>query len=540
MTHPERSDPPVAVGPLVAAGLGVVLLAWLIPALVVAASVRELPNAQVGETVAGTLRVIGEGRWRDPQSAYPPGLRAQMPGTTSWWLLSGGAVAMLGVVFGTLWRRVEPQVARDRLGRRPYDWRGSRPRAWARGRDLGELVRRQRRDAFTLGMIDGRRVASPPEAHVAVIAPTRSGKTTRCVIPWLFEHKGPAIVTSTKRDVLDVTRAARERAGRVWIFDPFGDDSACWDPLERCEDWSSALRQAQWLADATQDGDSEVAGYWRGEAAKLLAPLTHAAVLDGRDIGGVVEWLDDQEAREPTRILKAADAGAAARQLKSVVGLDPRNKGTTYMSAGSVLAAYRFPEVVATARRGLTAAGFFDGAPNTLYIVAGDREQHLLTPIVVALLSSLLHEAADRAAATGPLRPSLRVLVDEAANIAPLRELPRALSQAAGHGVHFATVWQSLGQMRERYGGASDTILANSVTKLFLGPVTDDATRRYLIDLLGDDPVQRDERSTRRPKVRAGALQQLGDDRALLVAGAQPPAIVATRPWWKTRNRKLR
>jgi hypothetical protein len=98
------------------------------------------------------------------------------------------------------------------------------------------------------------------------------------------------------------------------------------------------------------------------------------------------------------------------------------------MSAGSVLAAYRFPPVLATATAGVSPKAFFDGAPNTLYLVASERDQRLLALLIVALLSSLLHGAANRA----PLHPRLRVLVDEVANVAPLRDLPRFLSQAAG------------------------------------------------------------------------------------------------------------
>ena len=85
-------------------------------------------------------------------------------------------------------------------------------------------------------------------------------------------------------------------------------------------------------------GDSEIARYWRGEAAKLLAPLLHAAALKSKGIAGVVEWLDSQDVTEPQVFLEARNAHAAARQLNAVASLDDRNRGTTYMSAGSLIA----------------------------------------------------------------------------------------------------------------------------------------------------------------------------------------------------------
>jgi type IV secretory system conjugative DNA transfer VirD4/TraG family protein len=71
----------------------------------------------------------------------------------------------------------------------------------------------------------------------------------------------------------------------------------------------------------------------------------------------------------------------------------------------------------------------------------------------------------------------LHLLFDETANSAPLADLPQQLSEAGSQEIRFATVWQSLGQMRDRYADAADAVLASSTAKVFMGPVTDDATR---------------------------------------------------------------
>jgi hypothetical protein len=79
------------------------------------------------------------------------------------------------------------------------------------------------------------------------------------------------------------------------------------------------------------------------------------------------------------------------------------------------------------------------------------------------------------------------------------------------------------------------------------GPVTDEITRRYITGLLGDEFVDTASRtvrrgggeasvtvgSTKRAKASAAALQQLGGDRAMVVEGDHPPAVVALRPYWK-------
>jgi len=141
------------------------------------------------------------------------------------------------------------------------------------------------------------------------------------------------------------------------------------------------------------------------------------------------------------------------------------------------------------------------------------------------------------------------VLLDEAANIAPLRDLPVHLSQAAGHGIRIASFWQSVGQLHHRYGGAANDVMANSAVKLFMGPISDDATRAHVQGLLGEEPVQstttvkdgsgersRSAAKAWQPRGTPGALQQLAQDRALLFAGRTQPAVIRIVPWWKARD----
>lgn len=521
----DRRDEPgeslEGLGWILAAAVIGTCLAWCGAVAVCLAYSGRTPRLGLVTALLASLRVLSGNHLHDPAAAYPVKVAALMPGAVGWWVSAGGFAVAAGSVVAAVLLRVEPQVARERLGRRPYDWRGARPRAWGRGRDLARPSRESR--GFALGRLDGKAIFADEESHVAVIAPTRAGKTTRCVAPWLVEHDGPAVVTSTKRDVLELTQEQRARGGRIWIFDPFSADSTTWSPVAGCRSWSYCLRQAQWLADASAGGDSEVARYWRGEAAKLLAPLLHAAALERSDIDTVLAWVDAQDTRRPTVLLRSADADAAALQLQAVADLDGRNRGTTYMSAGSILAGYRYPEVAACIGQDFSAEKFLGSARDTLYLVSAERHQQLLAPLLVSMISAVIYGAIE----SGEFRQGdrrLRILLDEAANIAPLPDLPRMLSQAAGHGIRIATLWQSLAQMSERHGHSADTILANSATKLFTGSITDSTTRDYIYSLLGSDP---DDAGRRRPRTTAGALQQAEFGRALVVAGSRPPALVS-------------
>lgn len=511
------------------------------PYLVVATGRFEVADLSPAEAMVGTLKLAGKGPLSAPATAYPPRARDEMPDGATWWALLAVPLGLGAIGAAFVVRPLDVLTAARKFGRRGYDPRGTRPREWARPRDVKPLIVTERSgERMTLGTLDRRLLAGGPEAHTLICAPPRAGKTTGYIIPWLLEHDGPAVVTSTKHDVWRATELQRAEGGRVWVYDPFSAGSCRWNPLEGCEDWSRALRQAHWLTDAaSRPGQgSHVEEFWSGESAKLLAPLLHAAALSGSEqaIGQVVSWLETEDRAAPLEILRSDGDAAAASQLEGVLALDPRNAGTTYMSTAHLLHAYRFPEVLATATSGFTAAHLLDGGAGTLYLTSSSRHQKMLAPILVALVSSVLEAAIEKSRAGAPLDPLLRVLLDETANCAPLQTLPGHLSDVAAYGVRIATVWQSIAQMRDRYGDAKDTIMGSSTDKVFLGPITDKTTRDEIIDLLGNHEVDVDDHATLAPKATAQDLQQLTWGRALMVSGSLPPAMVRFNPHWRVRE----
>ena len=323
----------------------------------------------------------------------------------------------------------------------------------------------------------------------------------------------------------------------------------------------------RWLDERSEEEPLSILEGAAAEAETAMERLAAALHMHGRDLQ---RWLDattpqaraavlDATSGDPESASAAVATGnvagdvetalrgrygsAAAAQLVAVIGLDPRNAGTTYMSAANLLHAYRHPAVLAAdGTDDLSPDRFLDGE-NTLYIVAGSEDQEMLAPIVVALLSELITTAERRAReGTGPER--LWVLGDEMMNIAPIRQLPRYLATVRSAGIRLVTVVQDLAQLRSRFGAdGANTILSNSRCKVFMGPVTDQETRRYIVDALGDEVVGArsrtigDKDSTTlsdrtRPRATAQTLQQLGQDRTLVVSGSLPAAIVRTGPWW--------
>jgi type IV secretion system protein VirD4 len=134
------------------------------------------------------------------------------------------------------------------------------------------------------------------------------------------------------------------------------------------------------------------------------------------------------------------------------------------------------------------------------------------------------------------------VVLDEAANIAPLRDLDTLASTAAGQGIQLVSVFQDLAQISARYGERAATVVNNHRAKVLLSGISDPATLEYAARLLGDEKVmhasvtrgEHGEHSTTestsyRSLAPAHVLRGVLPGQGVLVYGHLPPARLLLR-----------
>jgi type IV secretion system protein VirD4 len=387
---------------------------------------------------------------------------------------------------------------------------------------------------------------------LAVIGPTQSGKTSSCAVPAILEWDGPVLAVSVKTDLLHGTVDWRRSVGTVWCFDPGGATGVAadrWEPLGAARTWAGARRLAADLTEVTRGRDGTPdAEFWYATAAKLLAPLLFAAATDGRSMADVVRWVDTQERHEVVDIVETAGHHDALQALRASWARDERQQSSVYTTAETVLEGFNDTtegEDRPSPSGAIDPEALLDG-PHTLYVCAPAHDQRRLQSVFVALVKEVLHRAFARSARTGTaLSPPLLVVLDEAANIAPLAELDSLAATCAGHGVQLVTVWQDLAQVAARYGRRAPTVINNHRAKLFLSGISDPDTLDHAARLVGEEEVgvpvttrgRAGERSTtvsvqRRPLLSAGSLRRLPPGTGVLIYGSLPPVRVALRPWW--------
>ncbi|MHB1487598.1 MAG: type IV secretory system conjugative DNA transfer family protein [Acidimicrobiales bacterium] len=486
------------------------------------------------------------------------------------------AVAVLGVWLGPRALRGRTGVG-SRLGGRPQPWGRSRleflgagrlgvGRAaqstpvvseWASRADLKVLaVPGPRPGRVILGRAGRALLAAEERQSVIVIGPTQTQKTTGFAIPALLEWEGPVLAASVKTDLVASSLNWRSRLGRVWVYDPTattGLDAADWSPLASCSDWSGARRMAAGLCSTVRQQGGGVADgdFWYATAAKLLAPILFAAAYAGADMADVVRWVDLQEVYEVDNILIQAAVPEALQAARANWQREDRQRSSVYTTAEMVLEAFADPTVAASTRGcDIDVDVFLDGGRHTLYVCSPASEQQRLCPIFSALITQVVNQACAVVARTGhPLDPPLLIVLDEAANIAPLAELDTLASTAAGHGIQLVTVWQDMAQISARYGARSATVVNNHRAKVVLSGITDPATLDHVSLLIGDEEVMRTSRTigedgrrsategqqTRRLAPGA-ALRRILPGHGVLVYGHLPPARLSLRPWFREKS----
>jgi type IV secretory pathway TraG/TraD family ATPase VirD4 len=416
------------------------------------------------------------------------------------WLVNAAAVvglrlATLLVRTGPLWLVMRIARWRERTGWTPGREAFVSPAQEARGE-----VERCGGGAYLGEREEGEWVCADPESAVMVLGPPRSGKTSAVMIPALLGAPGPAVSTSTKPDVMRATRRARSELGRVWLFDPAGEEGERppsgvrqlrWSPVAAAGTWDRALMTARAMTASTHAGKGTTnEGHWSERAAALLAPLLYAASLTGRPIEDVLRWTLRQDTTDALEILASQHQHeTAANVLAGIERTDTRERSSIYSATAGVLAAYNADATRATARDPNFDPREFAKSTDTIYITAPEHRQAQCAPLIVGLLEQIRHavyEDARRLVGRGARQPMLWAL-DEVANIAPIHDLPALVSQAGGQGLQVLVGLQDLSQARGRWGeAAAEGFMSLFQTRLVLNGIADPRTLESISLALGE------------------------------------------------------
>ncbi|MBA9007300.1 type IV secretory system conjugative DNA transfer family protein [Thermomonospora cellulosilytica] len=415
---------------------------------------------------------------------------------------------------------------------------------------LGHELRRSRKTGPAL-------YASWEDTLVAFMAP-RSGKTTALSIPYVLSAPGGVIATSNKADLWAATARLRaEAGGRVWLFDPqkitYQPQAWWWNPLAALGTVEDAHRLAGHFVLTVDDPNKK--DLWGPAAQDLLCALFLAAATSGRTLHHVAGWLDEPAVPTPIELLRHAGFALMASSLKGTQNGATETRDGIYQTARTAAKCLRDQDILAwvTPHDDLPAldpAKFVRPGPGepggTLYLLSKSRSA--AAPLIAALTDTVMRAAEHQAEQSGGrLDPPLVVVLDEAANICRIADLPELYSHLGSRGIVPVTILQSYEQGITVWGEPGMAALWGAATRKLIGAGTDSPRlAKDLATLIGqhDVPVRSltyaDGRASEQISLRRqdilepAAIRALPPGTALLLATGGTPALLNLHPWYTT------
>ncbi len=394
-------------------------------------------------------------------------------------------------------------------------------------------------------------LASWEDTVLAFMGP-RSGKTTSLGIPYVLSAPGPVVATSVRADLWAATAELRAAAGsRVWVFDPQHTTAAGQRFWVNLLAGMTSVEAAHRLAGhfvLTVD-DSTKRDIWGPAAQELLTSLLLAASSSRRTLLEVSRWLDDPGTPTPAELLDDAGYRALASSLRGAQHGAPETRDGIYQTARTAAKCLHDPEIMAwvTPPRNGRLPAFdplrFAVSSDVLYLITESRSA--AAPLIAGLTDAAMRAGRRRAEqAGGRLDPPMVLVLDEAANICRIADLPDLYSHLGGRGMIPVTILQSYEQGITVWGEQGMAALWGSATKKLIGAGVDSPRlTRDVATLIGhhDVPVRSistgDGRASeqisyqRRLIMEAADIRSIERGTALLLASGIRPALIGLRPW---------
>jgi type IV secretion system protein VirD4 len=394
----------------------------------------------------------------------------------------------------------------------------------------------------------GLRLRVPVQESITITAPPRAGKTGM-LASLVLRFCGPAVATSVKSDIYELTSGLRAQRGPVAVFNPqrVSDlpSTFAWSPVAGCRDPEVAARRAEAFTGAISVKGTEQEDFWAQQASEFFRAALMAADLAGGDMRLVGRWLMGS-AEDAEAILERAGQVQWATSLAQLRSPAERTISTIRLLHNKALSFLGHPALAAAVLprpgQGFNIADFL-ARSGTLYLIAeAQTEEAPVAPLMACFLNEV-HYTAKLAGSRMPgrrLDPPLLMALDEIANIAPIA-IPNFMADSGGRGIQLAIVSHGLGQLRDRWGEQGAQIISDTAgCKVFLPGITDTALLKAASELCGQIAFfeKGHEHRTRHDICDPAMLRELPDGYALLVRGGRAPVIAKLPRAWTDRAYK--
>ncbi|MBW9081136.1 Ti-type conjugative transfer system protein TraG [Rhizobium pusense] len=388
-------------------------------------------------------------------------------------------------------------------------------------------------------------------SHGIVFAGSGGFKTTSVTIPTALKWGGGLVVLDPSSEVAPMVSEHRRQAGRkVIMLDPtasgVGFNALDWIGRHGNTKEEDIVAVATWIMTDNARTASARDDFFRASAMQLLTALIADVCLSGhtaekdQTLRRVRANLSEPEPQLRARLTKIYEGSASDFVKENVavfVNMTPETFSGVYANAVKETHWLSYPNYAALVSGDSFSTDDLAEGETDIFIALDLKVLEAHPGLARVVIGSLLNAIYNR---NGDVTGRTLFLLDEVARLGYLRILETARDAGRKYGITLTMIFQSLGQMREAYGGRDATSKwFESASWISFAAINDPDTADYISKRCGDTTVEVDQTSrssgmkgssrsrskqlNRRPLILPHeVLRMRGDEQIVFTAGNAP------------------
>jgi type IV secretion system protein VirD4 len=403
-------------------------------------------------------------------------------------------------------------------------------------------------------------------SHGIVFAGSGGFKTTSVTIPTALKWGGGLVVLDPSSEVAPMVIDHRRKAGRnVIVLDPakpaIGFNALDWIGRHGNTKEEDIVAVATWIMTDNARSASARDDFFRASAMQLLTALIADVCLSGhtdekdQTLRRVRANLSEPEPKlreRLTRIYEGSGSDFVKENVAVFVNMTPETFSGVYANAVKETHWLSYSNYAALVSGDSFSTDDLAEGSTDLFIALDLKVLEAHSGLARVVIGSLLNAIYNR---NGKMKGRTLFLLDEVARLGHLRILETARDAGRKYGITLTMIFQSIGQMREAYGGRDATSKwFESASWISFAAINDPDTADYISKRCGDTTVEVDQtnRSTgikgssrsrskqlsRRPLIFPHEVLGMRGDEQVVFTSGNPPLRCGRAIWFRRDDMK--
>ncbi|RWF88350.1 MAG: Ti-type conjugative transfer system protein TraG [Mesorhizobium sp.] len=398
-------------------------------------------------------------------------------------------------------------------------------------------------------------------SHGIVFAGSGGFKTTSVTIPTALKWGGGLIVLDPSSEVAPMVVDHRRRAGRkVIVLDPAspatGFNALDWIGRFGGTKEEDIVAVATWIMTDNARAASARDDFFRASAMQLLTALIADVCLSGhteekdQTLRRVRANLSEPEPKlreRLTRIYEQSESAFVRENVAVFVNMTPETFSGVYANAVKETHWLSYPNYAALVSGDSFSTDELAGGRTDIFIALDLKILEAHPGLARVVIGSFLNAIYNR---NGEVAARTLFLLDEVARLGYLRIIETARDAGRKYGISLTLIFQSIGQMREAYGGRdAASKWFESASWISFAAINDPETAEYLSKRCGDTTVEVDQTNrssgmkgssrsrskqlNRRPLILPHEVMRMRADEQIVFTAGNPPLRCGRAIWFR-------